>query len=91
MIRKQEENQNTPRAVDLIARSLQLYEFHEATGEEDKLVCLTRWLNPAPDRSISIAASSTEHALTYINSHMPDFRVRSVTPMGSVIVVIERS
>jgi hypothetical protein len=91
MQRNQREEQSSPRAVDLIGCSAQLYEFHEATAENKKLVGLAQWLKPVEDRTITIAACSVDCALTYLRSNVPDFKVQTVTPLGSVIVVTERA
>ena len=52
------------KAVDLIGRLAQLYESHEATGEEHQRVELAQWLRPVRPRTIMLAAKDIDGALT---------------------------
>jgi hypothetical protein len=88
---RDEKKQSFLSAGSLIGLPAQLYEFHEAVEVESKKTGLARLLKSDADRSITVAARDMEHALTYLSSYMPDFRVQTVTPRGTILIVIERA
>jgi len=86
----EEKTPSSLKAAALIGRPAQLYEFHEATGEEHKHVGLAQWLRSVPPRTLLVAAKDIDSALTYLAANMPDFEIKTVTPRGSVFTVMER-
>jgi hypothetical protein len=88
MTGNEEKSMDAREAVPLIGLPAQLYEFHEVT-EESKGFGLSLWLRPLPPRIILVAAPDMKRAITYLEAHMPDFQIRTVTPRGAVLAIVE--
>lgn len=85
----EERSMDSRKAVPLIGLPAQLYEFHEV-AEESKRFGLSLWLRPLPPRIILVAAPDMKTAIAYLAAQMPDFQIRTVTPRGAVLAIVEQ-